>query len=82
MDLFFSILVWTALLGFSYAFCTNFNEYSSQERTMFPEGVFFRVLEKLGLILSLVGLVWLVGGVMLMMVLAYTSGVLAEIFGF
>ncbi len=49
---------------------------------MFPEGTFFKVLEKLGLIVSLVGLVWLAGSIVWMMVLAYTSGVLAEIFGF
>ena len=49
---------------------------------MFPEGLFFRVLEKIGLYAALLGLVWLAGSVIWMMVLAYTSGVLAEIFGF
>ena len=82
MDLLFSFLVWIALLIFAYYFCTSLGEYSSTEERMFPEGTFFRVLEKLGLYASLVGLVWLVGSIMWMMVLAYTSGVLAEIFGF
>ena len=82
MDLVFSILVWIGLLFFAYQFCTNLGEYSSTEDRMFPEGLFFRVLEKLGLYLSLVGLVWLAGSISWMMILAYTSGVLAEIFGF
>ena len=82
MDLVFSILVWISLLFFAYQFCTNLGEYSSTEDRMFPEGLFFRVLEKLGLYLSLVGLVWLAGSISWMMILAYTSGVLAEIFGF
>ncbi len=82
MDLLFSFLVWIALLVFAYYFCTSLGEYSSTEERMFPEGVFFRVLEKIGLYASLVGLVWLAGSIIWMMVLAYTSGVLAEIFGF
>ena len=82
MDLLFSFLVWTALLVFAYTFCTSLGEYSSEEARMFPEGAFFTVLEKLGLYTSLLGLVWLTGSIVWMMVLAYTSGVLAEIFGF
>ncbi len=82
MDLLFSFLVWIALLVFAYYFCTSLGEYSSTEERMFPEGAFFRVLEKIGLYASLVGLVWLAGSIIWMMVLAYTSGVLAEIFGF
>ncbi len=82
MDLVFSILVWIVLLVFAYYFCTSLGEYSTTEARMFPEGAFFRVLEKLGLFASLVGLVWLAGSIVWMMVLAYTSGVLAEIFGF
>jgi len=82
MDLVFSIFVWMVLLVFAYYFCTSLGEYSSEEARMFPEGTFFRVLEKLGLYASLLGLVWLAGSIMWMMVLAYTSGVLAEIFGF
>ncbi len=82
MDLFFSILVWIALLYFAYQLLTNLGEYSTTEQRMFPEGTFFRVLEKFGLYASLAGLVWLAGSVIWMMVLAYTSGVLAEIFGF
>ena len=82
MDLLFSFLVWTALLVFAYYFCTSLGEYSSQEARMFPEGAFFEMLEKLGLYASLLGLIWLAGSIMWMMVLAYTSGVLAEIFGF
>jgi hypothetical protein len=70
------------LLFFAYQFCTNLGEYSTTEDRLFPEGLFFRVLEKLGLYLSLLGLVWLAVSVSWMMVLAYTSGVLAEIFGF
>jgi len=81
MDLAFSILVWIALLFFAYQFCTNLGEYSSTEDRMFPEGTFFKVLEKLGLYASLLGLVWLTGSIVWMMVLAFTSGVLAEIFG-
>ena len=77
-----SILVWVGLLVFAYYFCTSLGEYSTTEERMFPEGTFFKVLEKLGLIVSLVGLVWLAGSIVWMMVLAYTSGVLAEIFGF
>jgi hypothetical protein len=69
------------LLVFAYFFCTSLGEYSSDEPRMFPEGAFFRVLEKLGLYASLLGLVWLAGSIAWMMVLAYTSGVLAEIFG-
>ncbi len=82
MDLVFSILVWIALLFFAYQFCTNLGEYSSVEDRMFPEGLFFRVLEKIGLYAALAGLVWLAGSIVWMMILAYTSGVLAEIFGF
>ena len=82
MDLVFSILVWIALLVFAWFFCTSLVDYETTEERMFPEGAFFRVLEKLGLYASLVGLAWLAGGVVWMMVLAYTSGVLAEIFGF
>ena len=82
MDLVFSFFVWIALLVFAYHFCTTIGEYSSDEPRLFPEGLFFRTLEKLGLYLSLLGLVWFVGGVVWMMVLAYTTGVIAEIFGF
>jgi hypothetical protein len=82
MDLLFSILVWIALLFFAYQFCTNLGEYSSTEARMFPEGKFFGVLEKLGLYLSLAGLVWLTGSIVWMMILAYTSGALATAFGF
>ena len=82
MDLLFSFLVWATLLVFAYYFCTSLGEYSSTEERMFPEGAFFTVLEKFGLYASLVGLVWLTGSIIWMMVLAYTSGVLAEIFGF
>ena len=81
MDLLFSFLVWIALLVFAYNFCTSLGEYASTEERMFPEGVFFQVLEKLGLYASIAGLIWLVGSIVWMMVLAYTSGVLAEIFG-
>ena len=82
MDLLFSILIWMGLLVFAYYFCTSLGEYSTTEDRLFPEGGFFVVLEKLGLYGSLVGLVWLAGSVIWMIVLAYTSGVLAEIFGF
>ena len=82
MDLVFSFFVWTALLVFAFYFCTTVGEYSSDEPRLLPEGLFFRVLEKFGLYLSLFGLVWLAGGIAWMIVLAYTSGVLAEIFGF
>ena len=82
MDLVFSFFVWIALLVFAYHFCTTIGEYSSDEPRLFPEGLFFRTLEKLGLYLSLFGLVWLVGGVIWMIGLAYTTGVIAEIFGF
>ena len=82
MDLVFSIFVWITLLVFAYYFCTSLGEYSTTEDRMFPEGAFFVVLEKLGFYASLVGLVWLTGSIVWMMVLAYTSGVLAEIFGF
>ena len=82
MDLLFSILVWVGLLVFAYFLCTNLTEYTTSEDRMFPEGIFFQVLEKIGLYASLVGLVWLAGSILWMIVLAYTSGVLAEIFGF
>ena len=82
MDLVFSFFVWIALLVFAYHFCTTIGDYSSDEPRLLPEGLFFRTLEKLGLYLSLLGLVWFVGGVVWMMVLAYTTGVIAEIFGF
>jgi hypothetical protein len=82
MDLFFSILVWIGLLGFAYIFCTHLGEYSTTEDRLFPEGPFFVVLEKLAVFWSLVGLVWLAGSIIWMIVLAYTSGVLAEVFGF
>ena len=82
MDLIFSFFVWIALLVFAYHFCTTIGEYSSKEPRLLPEGLFFRTLEKLGLYLSLFGLVWFVGGVVWMIVLAYTTGVIAEIFGF
>ena len=82
MDLVFSVFVWIALLVFAYYFCTSLGEYSTTEERMFPEGAFFTVLEKLGLYASLAGLIWLAASIIWMMVLAYTSGVLAEIFGF
>ena len=82
MDLIFSFFVWIARLVFAYHFCTTIGDYSSDEPRLLPEGLFFRTLEKLGLYLSLFGLVWFVGGVVWMMVLAYTTGVIAEIFGF
>ena len=82
MDLIFSFFVWIALLVFAYHFCTTIGDYSSAEPRLLPEGLFFRTLEKLGLYLSLFGLVWFVGGVVWIIVLAYTTGVIAEIFGF
>jgi hypothetical protein len=80
MDLLFSIAVWVALLVFAYYFLTSFSEYSTTENRMFPEGAFFEVLEKLGFVLSVGGIAWLAGSVIWMIVLAYTSGVLGEIF--
>ena len=82
MDLLFSFFVWVCLLVFAYYFCTSLGEYSSTEDRMFPEGIFFQVLEKIGLYASLVGLVWLAGSILWMIVLAFTTGVVAEIFGF
>ncbi len=82
MDLVFSFFVWIALLVFAYHFCTTIGEYSSDEPRLLPEGLFFRTLEKLALYISLLGLVWLAGGVAWMIGLAFKTGVIAEMFGF
>ncbi len=82
MDLLLSFLIWIVLLVFAYFFCTNLGEYSAKDGQLFPEGRFFRTLEKAGLYVSMMGLVWLAGGILWMMYLAYDTGVVAEILGF
>lgn len=81
MDLLFSFMVWTALLVFSYQFCTNLGEYSNPGGKIFPSGKFFERLEKVSIVLSIVGLVWLAASILWMLFLIYHHGVFERLLG-
>ena len=81
MDMLMSILVWIALLIFAYFLCTSLGEYSSAEGRFLPEGSFFKGLEKLALIASVVGMTVMAGGIVWMFVLAHLTGALSQITG-